>query len=120
MKKFGTLAVALVAAAMLSSTPSFAKDMTIKAPEIPQAPTISEPQAPKVELSESLGSKGKEAVDSAQKRIDNDAEKLKDQLSETQKLRENLDVTQESVTVETPSGVAQETETVITPETPAK
>lgn len=120
MKKFGSLAVALAAVAMLSTTPAMAKDIAVNTPEIPQAPPVSAPQTPKVDLSESLGSKTKEAADSAKEKIANSAEKLKENLPGARQGQEAVEVTQENVTVETPSGLAQESQTVITPETPAK
>lgn len=120
MKKFGTLAVALAAVAMLSATPLMAKDLSVKAPEMPQAPSISEPQAPKVTLSNSLGSKGNDVMGSAQKKMENAAGKLKDQALGKTEAKEAVGGVKDGATLNTPSGAAQETRTAVTPETQAK
>lgn len=125
MKKFSALAVALTATAILSASPLMAKDITIKTPDAPQAPSVSAPETPKADLSSKLGDKAKDMAgqakeklaDQAREKIDNAADNLKQKLPGQ---KEAIEVNQESVTVETPSGAAQETITTITPENPAK
>lgn len=127
MKKFSALAVAFAATAILSATPLMAKDIAIKTPDAPQAPAVSAPETPKADFSSKLGDKttslkdqAKEKLaDQAREKVDNAANNLKQKLP-GQKEGVGEVLKQESVTVETPSGAAQETITTITPETPAK
>ncbi len=101
----------------------------------PKAPDIQKP-----DLAGALKSKANEVVDKSQQKIDKAADKLKqslgnkkDQVDDTESTAVNknatnvksqadkakneiLDVTQQTVTVETPNGAAQETTTTIMPE----
>ena len=82
----------LIAAALLFSAPAFAASVTT-------------PAAKKPSVSESLKTKASEAVEQA-----------KDKAAKAG--GEVVDVQQQSVTVETPQGVGQETVTTVTPEAP--
>lgn len=143
MNKYNNITLAIIAGAFLFSGTAMAADITIKTPDVPQQPVVNTPKAPdiqKPDLAGTLKSKANEAVDKTQQKIDNAADKLKqslgnkkDQATDTASSSVNknatkiksqadkanneiLDVTQETVTVETPNGAAQETTTTITPE----
>ena len=100
----------LIAAALLFSAPAFAA-------------TITAPAAEKPSVSESLKTKASEAVEQARDKADTAADKLEEALGKKQDKAakaggEVVDVQQQSVTVETPQGVGQETVTTVTPEAP--
>lgn len=143
MNKYKNITLAIIAGAFLFSGTAMAADVTIKTPDVPQQPVVNTPKAPdiqKPDLAGTLKSKANEAVDTAQQKFDSAADKLKqslgnkkDQITDTASTAVNknatnvksqadkakneiLDVTQETVTVETPTGAAQETTTTITPE----
>lgn len=104
MKSLMKITLALMAASFLSASPLLAADITIP--------------AQKPDVSSALKDKAASAVESGKTKVDNAADNLKKSLG-ADKSGQVLDVNQETVTVETPTGAAQETTTVITPETPA-
>ena len=143
MNKYEYITKAIIAGAILFSGTAMAADITIKTPDVPQQPVVNTPKAPdiqKPDLAGTLKSKANEVVDKSQQKIDKAADKLqqslgnkKDQVDDTESTAVNknatnvksqadkakneiLDVTQQTVTVETPNGAAQETTTTIMPE----
>lgn len=139
MNKYKKITLSLIASLFILSGTAIAADITIKTPEVPQQPVVNAPTAPdiqKPDMAGTLKSRANDAVNNAQQKIDNAADKLRQSLgdkknqatdtvknnaaqvkSRTDKAKgEILDVTQETVTVETPNGAAQETTTTIIPE----
>lgn len=112
MSNFKKLALAILAASFCASTPVIAADTTV-APAITQA---------KPDLGGALKDKAASAIQKGQEKVDTAAQNMQKSMgipdkNATQPKTETLDVSQETVTVETPQGTAQETTTVITPET---
>lgn len=114
MNSFLKITMALFVAAFISSSPAIAADIT---PATPDASSIVKEKA------SNLVDQAKQNVeDKAKEKVDAQADKVKDSLG-INKAKDAagqiVDVNQETVTVQTPSGVGQETITTITPETPA-
>lgn len=110
MKSLKHASLGLVAAALLFSAPAFAA-------------SIPTPATPKPSVSDSLKAKAAETVEQAKDKADAAADKLQDALGGKQDKAakastEVLDVKQESLTVETPKGVEQETVTPSPPKPP--
>lgn len=115
MHTFTKITLALMAAAFISSTPVIAADNPLQDAVSKQKTDIS------TKMKDNVSS----AVEKAKGNADTKTDELKQSLGakkgsavDTGK-QEVLDVQQETVTVETPTGAAQETTTIITPETPA-
>lgn len=110
MSNFKKLALAILAASFCASTPVIAAD-TATAPAATQA---------KPDMGAALKDKAGAAIEQGKQKVDTAAQNLEKSLgvnkNATQPKTETLDVTQETVTVETPQGAAQETTITVTPE----
>lgn len=111
MKTIATLAITVALAAFAFSVPSIAADTT---------PTLTQPKA---NITDAMKDKAGQAVEQAKQKADTTASKIEESLGAkkdaAQPKSEVVDVQQETVTVQTPQGTAQETEITVTPETPA-
>lgn len=108
MKTLSTLAITAAIAAFAFSAPVLAADMPSGA-------------QPKAGLTDALKNNAGKAVEQAKQKADDTATKIEDKLGVKKDAPkpEIVDVQQETVTVQTPQGVAQETEITVTPEAPA-
>lgn len=115
MHTFTKITLALMAAAFISSTPVIAADNPLQEAVSNQ----------KTDLSTKMKDNVSNAVEKAKGNVDTKSDELQKSLGAKKGTtlntgkQEVLDVQQETVTVETPTGAAQETTTVITPEAPA-
>lgn len=136
MANIAKITLAIFGAAFLASSPVIAAETATSA-GIAQSPAATQA---KPDLAGGLKQKAAEVVQHGQKKADDAAQKLQNALgvkkdaqdaakkeaanaassTKTGAKQEIVDVEQETVTVQTPSGTAQETTTVIVPETPVK
>lgn len=132
MNNMSKIALTLFAAAIISSAPALAAE-TAPATQQPSLTDALKSKAAGVvdqaqqkadsaasQLKNTLGvkedSKGAGLVDKAQKKADCAADSLKQKLGAKSGQEEVVNVEQQTVTVETPDGIAQETVTTVTPE----
>ena len=109
------------AAVFLAAGPVVAADVQIPTPKAPQAPTVQTPAIEKPDLGGALKQKASDIVDQAKTSVDKKADDLQKSLGVKKDgaKEQMVDVQEETVTVETPAGVGQETTITVTPETPA-
>lgn len=118
MKSLLKITMALFVAALISSTPLMAAEANL-----PGGIKVITPEAKTPDASTVLKNKAADAVEGAKQKVDAAADNLQKSLGvdkTAQQAKDQkeqvVDVTQETVTVQTPDGVAQETTTTITPE----
>lgn len=108
--------LALFVAAFISS-PALAAD--VATPATPATPAVETPAKP--DMGSILKGKASDALEKGKQKVDNAADNLQkslglDKAKDAQaKAGEAVDVTQETVTVETPQGAAQETTITVAP-----
>lgn len=112
MSSFMKITLALMATAFIGSTPVIAAETTTQTPAMTQQ---------KPDFGGKLKEKASEMVDQAKEKADSAADKLQEALggNKDKATEQIVDVKEETVTVETPNGISQETVTTITPENAA-